>query len=195
MQQYNEQYLADIVNQVLNELGRLPVADFTKDQAGLLIANKAIALRSEFLARTDWNFAIKYVTDNTPLTINISPEYPYNYQLPADYVRMDRISWFTISFGLIYRIIDNIIMTNVRPIQYYYVSNSALFSAFDEVSYRAFILYVAADICAPITNDEKLTAYLERKYRDKLADAIRRNDMDRQVLTTPYNDFLRQTYI
>lgn len=184
-----------IVNQVLNELGRLPVTDITLSQDTVLISNKIDVLLPELLLRTDWNFAIKFVVDNTPLTVPISTEYPYNYQLPPDYNRIDRMSWFAVNFGLIYRIIDNVIMTNTKPIQYYYVTDTVDLSKISDTFYRALVLYVASASCMAITQDEKLAAYLKLEYREKLADAVRQNDMDRMITTTPYNDFNRSTYI
>lgn len=185
----------DVVNQVLNELGRSPIADVTNDPAGTLISNKIDVLLPELLLRTDWNFAIEYVTDDSPLTSVISPEFPYNYQLPANYNRMDRVSWMTINFGLVYRIIDGILMTNVRPVQYYYVTGTVDLSKISYSFYRALVLYVASVSAMAITNDEKLVAYLDGEYRQKLNDAIRQNDMDRMVVSTPYNEFYRTTYI
>lgn len=185
----------DIVNQVLNELGRQPISDISDDPASILISNKLNVLYPELLLRTDWNFAIAYVVDSTPLTTVISEEFPYNYQLPSDYNRMDRISWFSINFGLVYRIIDNVLMTNTYPIQYYYVRNNVDYTYMSAAFYRALVLYVASVSAMGITNNEKLAAYLQVEYNKKLVDAIRQNDMDRMVVSTPFNDFNRQTYI
>lgn len=187
--------MADVVNQVLNEFGRLPVPDYTLDSSGILISNKVNVLLPELLLRTDWNFAIKFVVDSSPLSVPISPEYYYNYELPPDYNRLDRISWFTINFGLVYRIIDNVLMTNVYPIQYYYVQNNVDLGVISASFYRCLVLYVAATTCMAITNDEGLAKYLQSMYQQKMVDAIRQNDMDRMVVSTPYNDFNRQTYI
>ena len=185
----------DVVNQVLNELGRLPVSDINDDNSSILISNKIDVLYPELLQRTDWNFAIAYVTDNTPLTTRISPEYLFNYQLPPNYDRMDRVSWLSINFGWVYRIIDDVIITNVRPIQYYYVVNDASLSVISETFYRALVLYVASASAPSITNNTGLVKYLKTEYIMKLNDAIRQNDMDRMIVSTPYNDFDRTTYI
>lgn len=186
---------AEVVNQVLNELGRLPVPDITQSSDAILISNKLTVLLPELLLRTDWNFAVKYVIDSSPLRTPISPEFLYNYQLPPDYNRLDRISWMTINFGLVYRIVDNVLMCNVFPIQYWYVINNIDLSVMSASFYRALVLYLAAETAMVITNDEKLALYLEKKYQQKMADAIRQNDMDRMVVSTPYQDFYRQTYI
>lgn len=187
----------DIVNQTLNELGFPFVEVITQTAGSILIANKINILHPEMLLRTDWNFAIKYVSDNTPLTTLISPEFLYNYQLPPDYNRMDRFSWFAnaSSFGFYYRIIDNVIMTNSRPIQYYYVVNNADLSVISSLYYRALVLYCAAECAIVLTQNAPLTKLLEVKYQQKLNEAILLNDQERYIQSTPYNDFDRQAYI
>lgn len=187
----------DVVNQALNELGFPFVEVINQTPGSTLLANKVAILHPEMLLRTDWNFAIKYVNDNTPLTQNISPDFLYNYQLPSDYNRMDRFSWFfnSTAYGFYYRIIDNVIMTNFRPISYYYVVNNADLGVISALYYRALVLYAAAESAVVLTQNEKLARELELKYRDKLNDAIRQNDMDRYVASTPINDFDRQAYI
>ena len=185
----------DIVNQALNELGRLPVADLSNDQSATILGNTLDILLPELLLRTDWNFSIKYIANNTPLIVNISPEFAYNYELPPDYNRMDRISWQTVNFGLYYRIIDNVIMTNSRPLNYYYVPNIVDLATIPPLFYRVLVLYLAATKCMVLTQNEGLTKYLQTEYLGKLSDAIRQNDMDRYGQGTAYNDFNRQSYI
>lgn len=187
----------DVVNQALNELGFPFVEVINQTPGSTLLANKINILHPEMLLRTDWNFAIKYVTDNTPLTTVISPEFLYNYQLPPDYNRLDRFSWFAnaASFGFYFRIIDDVIMTNSRPVQYYYVVNDADLGVIDPLYYRALVLYIAAESAVVLTQNEPLAKLLESKYQQKLSEAILKNDMDRYVQSTPYNDFDRQVYI
>jgi hypothetical protein len=186
----------DTVNQVLNELGFPPVAILNQTNQSLLISNKLDILLPEMLEETDWNFAIKFVFNNTPLTTTISPDFLYNYELPGDYNRLDRFSWRSGNGWLNYswRIIDNVIMTNVRPILYYYVVNDADYSVFDSVFWRALVLYAAAECAVILTQNEKLQRQLEAKYQQKLSQAVLRNDMEREVCSTPYNDFDRTAY-
>ena len=187
----------DVVNAALNELGFPAVTVLNENPASELLTNKSNLLLPELLLSTDWNFAIKFVEDNTPLTTLISPDYQYNYQLPADYNRMDRFSWQfnNGAFGFYYRIIDGVIMTNSRPILYYYVVNDADYSVLTPLFADALALFIAARSSTALTNKEALTKYLFEIYRDKLNAAILQNDMDRYVQSTPFNDFNRQTYI
>lgn len=186
----------EVVNQILNELGHPPVASITNaDDASIIISPRCDLLANELLLRTTWNFAIKYVSNTTPLVNSFSPDFLYSYQLPSDFGSLDRISPQTTNFGLYYRIVDDMICTNSKPLNFYYVVNQVDYSAITIMFQRALVLYVAADVCNVLTNKEELARYLERKYEEKLNDAIRQNDMQRFVQSTPFNDFDRQVYI
>lgn len=186
----------EVVNQILNELGRPPVADITNtDDASIIISPRCDLLANEMLLRTPWNFAIKYISNTTPLPTSFSPDFLYSYQLPFDFGYLDRISPQTTNFGLFYRIIDDQICTNSKPLNFYYVVNQVDYSVISIMFQRALVLYTAADVCDVITNKEELTKSLEVKYEKKLNDAIRQNDMQRYVQSTPFNDFDRQIFI
>jgi len=187
----------EVVNQALNELGRNAVQNINDLPESQLIANKLNVLLPELLLRTDWNFAIKFVQDNNPLTTNFSPDFLYTYKLPADYNRMDRFSWLTTgqAFGFYYRILDGLVLTNAKPINYYYVVNNIDYAFLPALFYRALSLYAAAETAMAITNKAELAKYLEVKYQQKIVDAMLQNDMDRYIQSTPYNDFDRATYI
>jgi len=183
--------LLDVVNQVLSELGRLPVDNVESDQNALLISQRIPYLLPELLLRTPWNWAIKYVTDNNPITQNFSPEYTYTYQLPADYGRMFKFwqMWYD------YTIIDNFVLANQRPINYYYVVNNTDIDILPPLFFQLLVLYTASRVALALTENQKLFQYLDQQYRMKLADAIRQNDMDRRIMSTPHNDFDRLSYI
>jgi len=187
----------DVVNQVLNELGFPFIQTLTSTAASTLISNKLDILLPEMLLRTDWNFAIKFVTDDTPNVANISPDYLYNYTLPADYNRMDRFSWqlSSTAFSFVYRIIDQTLMTNVRPVLYYYVVQTVSYGVIPPLFYRALVLYTAAECAAVLTNNVGLGKVLEGKYQLKLNEAILLNDQERMIQSTPQNDYDRQSYV
>lgn len=189
----------DVVNQTLSELGRQPIADIlNSDDANFIISPKMDLLSKELLLRTDWNFAIKYVTNDTPLSTSFSPDYLYTYQLPADFGKFDRISdntTLSVNFGLYYRLIDGYILTNARPINFYYVVNQVDYAVITPLFERLLAIYTASDVSLVLTNNAELTAYLRKKYEDMLKNAIIQNDTERYVQSTPYNDFDRQAYI
>lgn len=183
----------DVVNYALAELGIFPVTAITENKQSQILAQKIEILLPVLLASTEWNFAIKYVFNNTPLTVPFSPDYQYAYQLPADYGRFFKFS--TNTFPLVYEFIDGLLLINVRPVGYYYIVNTVPFNVVTPLFYRALALLAASDSAYVLTNDEKIASYLIKKYQDCRDDAILLNDMDRDVITMPHNDYDRQIFI
>lgn len=184
-----------IVNQSLIEIGRLPVSNITDSQDSILMDAKIDILLPVLLQKTNWDFAIKYIEDSTPLTSQFSPDYENTYQLPPDYGQM--FSWgnfdynFSDSSALPFLITDGLISSNDNPISYYYIVSNVDASAISTLFYRALVLFIASDTCLVLTESERLTAYLNQKYNQAISDAINRNDMERFITTKPYNDYDR----
>lgn len=182
-----------VVNLVLNHLGRLAVSAISDSDGSRLIAQKLTILIPELLLKTDWNWAAQLYSSGSPLTQNpfaADQTYTYCYQLPADYGRMDRTS-----LTLNYRIIDNYLLCNELPIQYYYTANNADYSTWGTLFTRALSFYCASELAPSMTNNVQLSEFLKAEYKDILADAILQNDMDRQIVTMPRNDFDRTQYV
>lgn len=185
----------DVINYALTEIGRMPVTNAADQPSSTLMQAKLPALLGKYMQLTDWNFSIKFVINNTPTVSPFSPDFLYSYQLPPDFLRFDRMSPLTTNFGLYYRIIDQYICTNMKPIQYYYVSSALDYELLPPTSFIALALYLASETAMALTNNTTLVAYIKKKYDDAISDAMRFNDMERYVQSLPYNDFDRQTYI
>ena len=183
----------DVINQALMELGRLPVISESDSQDAMLIGAKIDILLPLLLLSSTWNFAIKFVNNNTPTTVTFSPDFVYNYVLPFDFGRFFKFG--SNSFPLYYEFVDGLLLTNIKPVQYYYVVNNVDFDAISTAFYRALAVFAAADSCMALTQNAGLTKYLLDKYKEEKSNAILLNDMERDVVSTPYNDFNRQTYI
>lgn len=181
----------DLVNQVLSEFARPPVANISDDDQALLISARLDVYLQELLQRCNWNFAIKYKSDNTPVTQNFSPDFVYTYQLPFDFGKIFKFS----QMWLAYEFVDGFILANQKPIMYYYIVNMADYSVLPILFQRVLTLYTAARVCLVLTNNEQLTLYLEKEYEQALSNAIKSNDMERLVSSTPYNDFDRFSYV
>ena len=179
----------------MSEIGRPPVTNPADQPSSQLMEYKLPSLLGKFLQLTDWNFTIKFVANNTPTVSPFSPDFLYSYQLPPDFLRFDRMSPLTTNFGLYYRIIDSLLCTNMKPIQYYYVSGALDYELLTPSAFIALSQYLAAESCMALTQNTTLTAYIKKKFDDSLSDAMRFNDMERYVQSMPYNDFDRQTYI
>lgn len=188
----------DVINQVLNEIGRPAVQAVGDQESALLIQNKLNLLLPDLLLKAEWNFAVKYVLNNTPNTVSFSPDFLYSYTLPADYGRfyaLSPVSTYNANFGLYYAIFDGLFCTNTKPLQLYYIVNNVSYSVLPAAFTRALVFYCAYEVCMALTNNLELTAYLKNKYGDAFNSAVRYNDMESMKIQTPFNDFNRQIYI
>lgn len=186
--------LLDLTNRALSELGKLPVTNVTDSDSALFVQNKILELYQEVLLDYNWNFAVVYVANYSPETTNFSPDYVYSYQLPGNYGKF--FKWATTGAQWpLYAIIDGLLLANTLPVQYYYIANDVPFEFWPPLVARQLVLY-AASKCAPtLTNNVALTGYLEKEYEKARVKAITQNDMERSVMSTPYNDFDRVTFV
>jgi hypothetical protein len=179
-------YKLDIVNQVLSELTRLPVDSIDSSKDTQLISyriDKAIPL---LLLKTNWKFAIKYATLSSPETVNPFPQYQYSYVLPADYGRMWHLwqQWFN------YDILDGRIVTDQKPITFYYVVNQVDYDTLGILFERLLVLYLASVFAKPLTENVQLAADLEVKYEKEFNNAVLQNSMEGPIKSAP-NDYDR----
>jgi len=187
------------VNQALLEIGRPKVSNVNDSSDSKLMDSKIDILLPLMLQYEDWNFAIKYVSDNTPITQPFTPDYQNTYQLPYDYGRM--FSWgnfdnhFSDPSAQPFLITDGLISTNDMPANYYYIVNDIDVSAVSIMFWRALVLYIASDSALVLTQNTELTGYLKNKYDDALIDATSRNGMERFVVSKPYNAFNRSDFV
>lgn len=186
--------LLSLVNNTLLQLGKLPVTQVTDSEVAEFVQAQILALYKEILLAYEWNFAVVYVANYSPMTVNFSPDYVYAYQLPGNYGRF--FKWATTGAQWpLYAIWDGQLLANTNPVQYYYIANDIDFQFWPELPARALVQY-AAYMCAPTTtNNVELTKGLWERYQLALSNAIRQNDMERSVMSTPYNDFNRITFV
>ena len=90
---------------------------------------------------------------------------------------------------------DGMLLANTLPVQYYYIANDIPFENWPPLVARLLVLYAACKSAPSLTNDLKLTAYLETEYTKMRMKAVTENDMERSVQSTPYNDFDRITFV
>ena len=191
--------LLDLTNRALAELGRNNVTTIDPDdpsvsQDAIYVSNKILELYKEVLLDYEWNFAVVYVANYSPETTNFSPDYVYSYQLPGNYGRF--FQWATTGAQWpLYAIQDGMLLANTLPVQYYYIANDIPFESWPPLVARLLVLYAACKSAPSITNDMKLTAYLKNEYHEMRMKAITQNDMERSVMSTPFNDFDRITFV
>lgn len=186
--------LIDLVNRTLSELGRLPVEAVTDTPEAQAVENKILELYQEVLLDYNWNFAVVYVANYSPETVNFSPDYVYSYQLPGNYGKFFQFA-YTGADWPIYAIQDGLLLANTLPVQYYYIANDIPFEFWSPLVARYLVLYAAAKSAPALTNNATLTAYLEKEYEKARIKAILQDDMERSVQSTRYNDFNRLTFV
>lgn len=183
-----------LVNACLSEVGRPPVSNVNDSPDSQFISAKISTLYPEVLLECNWNWAIVYREDNTPLTMNFSPDYVYSYRLPGDFGQFYK--WASTGAQWpIYAIVDGMLLAQTQPVQYYYITNQASFEVLSPLFSRTLVLYAAAKSALVLTSNTDLTKYLEVEYEKMRSRAILQNDMERSVMTMPYNDFDRRNYV
>lgn len=183
-----------LVNRCLAELGRPSIVAISDSEDAQYVDNKINELYPELLLEYNWNFAVIYRSDDTPLVDNFSPDFVYTYQLPGDFGKFYR--WASSgSQWPFYQIVDGLLLAQTKPIQYYYIKNYVDFQYLPPLFSRMLILYAAAKSSLVLTNNVQLTAYLENEYTKIRTRAIEQNDMERSVMSMPYNDFDRLTFV
>ena len=183
----------DIINQALIELGKPPVNAFDDTEASRALNYKIDLLFPLLLMKTLWNDFIVYTIINTPNTQSFSPDFAYTYTLPANFGRLFKFGNFP--FPVVYEIFDGLIAANVRPIQFYYIVNTANYNNSSSQFWRALSVWAASDTCMVLTNNDKLTKYLSEKAKDEINNAILLDNMNKELVTLPYNSFNRQLYM
>jgi hypothetical protein len=185
-----------LVNRCLAELGRDNVSKITDSPDAIYVDNKINELFPEVIQDCNWDWAIAYREDSTPLPPdqNFSPDYTYTYLLPANYGKFFKwaatgAQWPT------YEIVLPYMLAQTLPIQYYYITNSASYESMVPLTARLLVLYAAAKSALVLTNNAELAVYLENQYEKARVKAIVFNDMERSVQGTPYNDYDRITFI
>jgi hypothetical protein len=189
-----------VVNLVLSKLGRKPVQNVNDQADSLLISQQLPLFLEELLLNTLWNFALQFRYDNTPLTTNITANpfggFLYNYQLPANYGRFAFFEYTNFPpFGVPYAIADGVLLTNTRPIIYWYVVNDVDYAVLPAPFVQALVYSTAWQVCLPLTQNQILTDKLEAMWERKLGDAIQQNAMEQPIMQVPFNDFNRRIYI
>lgn len=184
----------DLINDVLGELGIPTVTAESDSPAAQYVGRKLDRLHRTLLRATNWIWALKYRYDNTPLIQNFSPDYNYAYALPADYGRFYR--WATSGAQWpIYTIADGRILSQTKPIQFYYVVNNASYEVISPQYEQTLIFFTAYMCSAQLTENLQLTAFLKQEFRTSRVEAIMFNNMELPTYTAPYNDYNRITYV
>jgi hypothetical protein len=185
----------DVINQALTEIGRPSVSNINDSEDSELLSVKFDLLLPILLEETEWNFAVVYREDSTPLIEPISPDFNNSFQLPPDYGRMFKFGNFYNNLNEPYFISNNLLSTNCNSIAYYYIINDVSVDAMPSLFIRALSLLIASDACLVLTENQSLTKDLRIKYEHERGRAVNRNDMERCIVSRPHNKYDRTAIV
>lgn len=153
-----------ICNMALRQLGAARISAIDEDVEPARILNDVYDdIRNEVLRTHPWNFAsirvALVVTADTPAF-----DYTYSFQLPADCLRVIRMSDTDIEF----KIEEDRLLTNESTAKILYVKKTTDVSLYDAGFITALATRLAAEIAYPITNSEVLAQNKYKEYLEKL---------------------------
>lgn len=184
----------DLVNDALSLLGKEAVSAVSETPQASFLKRKITRLHPQQLLRANWIFAAVEKYDNTPVSPNFSDDYTYTYQLPSNFGRFFRWSR-TIKQDMAYQFVEGYLLTNSKPVSYWYIINDADYSVISDLYAEALAHYAASESALVLTNSKELTAYLHKQYTDKLNDAIKFNATQQAIVGAPYNDYQRTQFV
>lgn len=150
----------NIVNAALIKAGCDIIASLDQQQS----KNARIAsitydiIREELLRLHPWNFA-KVRSTLAPLTAVPLFEYGYQYQIPADCIRV----LHTRESETVYKIEGRFLLCDEDTLDIVYISNVSDTSLFDATFRKALILRLAAEFAASIKIDTQLQSSLSQQ--------------------------------
>lgn len=169
----------DYVNGILSELAIKNVQSINDNETSLFIYNRLRVLYVHVLQRANWNFAVEFIYDASPMVYNISPNYQYTYLLPADFGHLFKFT--NQILPTVYEIVDGYLLCNSKPVQYEYIKNNQSLSVFPPLVMDMIVLYVASRVCLVLTQDIKLTSYLKSLYEERFSECVRVNAFANQI--------------
>lgn len=157
----------DICNLALNEIGETQITELGEDSKAARLCNLIYAdTRDEVLRAHPWNFAIKRVA-LAQLTTTPAFEFSYEFQLPADCLRVIRTDDDLSS----YRIEGRKLLSNNCTVKIEYISRVEDTTQFDALFIEVLVVRMAAKLAYNISDNNTLTQLLEQKYRDRMRQA------------------------
>lgn len=184
----------ELVNRVLNEIGEPAVNAIDETHSSTFIANRIDDFIPQLLQITSWDFAVRLKDDNSPLSSNRFTDWQYNYQLPADFgqfFKFSRDAYNVINFD----IYESILVSDTRPLKYYYISNQVNPDNFEPLFVDLLTLFTAARSAKAITEDKGLSQQLMSWFEHIKNEAVLQNSMQEAIRHKPHNDFDRNFFI
>ena len=171
----------ELCSQALVALGATPIASFEEGSAEATVAGARYAsIRDALLSSNPWNFA-KGQARLAKLADVPSADYPYAYQLPADFLRALAVGPAAgrRGRGVAYRILERRLHTDTDGIVLTYLFRPDE-TAFPPFFSEVLIARLAAEFCLPLTENTSRTEALMR-LADTAAQRARTVDAQQQT--------------
>lgn len=195
----------DVINRALIKLGTPTVADPSEDseqaiKAGLVFDSLLLAE----LRRNPWSFAVTRAL-LAPLATKPAYEWAYQYQLPADFVRVVQINDYWDFAGVReatdaptvpYALESGMILTNfTAPLKLRYVRNvSSDPNSWDAAFIEAFACRLAEELSETLTKSATKKAVMQNDYREGIREAKRVNAIELPPVPLPDNSWITGRY-
>lgn len=195
----------DIINRAMVKLGAPTIADPNEDSEQALKAGLVFdtLLRTE-LRMHPWSFAISR-TQMAALSTAPAYEWTYQYQLPADFIRIVMVNDYWAFAGVReasdmptvpYVIEGQHLLTNfAAPLKLRYIKDvSEDPSEWDACFVEVFSCRLAEELCETLTKSAAKKSTLEQDYRQALREARRVNAIELPPQTLPDNSWVTGRY-
>ena len=195
----------DIINRAMIKLGAPTISDPNEDSEQALKADIVFdsLLRSE-LRKHAWSFAIQRTT-LSPLADAPAYEWAYQYQLPADFLRVVQVNDYwqfagvreaTDEAAVPYVIEGTKLLTDfAAPLKFRYVRDVAADpTGWDAAFTEAFASRLAEELCETLTKSVAKKAQMEKDYLTAVRDAKRVNAIELPPTPLPDNSWITGRY-
>jgi len=173
----------EIANRALDKIGHTgtPIVNIASDntKASKLIGRLYDVLRRKELSTHYWKFAKTRVT-LAPDATTTDYSFAYQYELPADFLRV-----YKIDSDFPYEIVGRKILTNDGPVLYFqYIADVIDPNLYDPLFIEAFAALIAKEIVEPMTDGSigkrqlAMADYTDLIFQAKLMDAIQEPPID-----------------
>jgi len=189
----------EVCNQALARLGDERIASLGDDSAA---ANFCQALypqtRDEVLRSHNWNFAMKRAC-LCRLSVNPLFGWRYQYELPADFLRMDILNGRREADGKgLYEIEGRKLLTNEGCAKIRYVARVTDCTLYDSLFVEALVAKLAFKLAKPLTDSEGVASAMLQEYEridGPLAKRVDANE-DRVRVVQPFeeSELVRRRY-
>lgn len=159
----------EICNLALKKFSQETILSIDEDEgSAILLKQLWEPVRDRCLRMHTWNFATKR---QTLARLSDTPDFEFDfyYQLPADFLREDRLydNYHT------YKIEGDRLLSNSESIKMVYIAKITDTAKYDPLFVDYFATELAADVARALSGSEDTTQRLKQEARDKLKTARR----------------------